>query len=389
MPRQIEDQKIGTPTQRARLKPRRAPYYRRLSDGIAVGYRRTATLPGSWIIRNRTDDGGYSERKLEGTVPDDVINANGIDILTFDQACAAARGTLAPAAEEVTLLQASEEWRDAKQAETDSAIARTKLKNSAGRIAKGFPTGQMLHKLTVKQIREWRDGHLIEGADEDRNRARRATANRELAALKAICNLAVKTHRLDIPKPWDDVSKFGRAEAFGKRVRVLDQVERKAWIAAAPDNFTRNMIFALLTTGCRSGELVTARGRDLSGRRLTVSGKTGTRTLILSPDTAAFFAGLVEGRNDPDAPLLPAPHGERWKEDLLIDSIARATIKAKLTDVTAYAARHTYITDHLAKGVPVVAVAKQCGTSAEMIERTYANFIATDLEIWFGAEVAG
>ncbi|MGA0615614.1 tyrosine-type recombinase/integrase [Paracoccus sp. KR1-242] len=389
MPRQTEDQKITTPTHRAKLAPRRKPYYRRLTDTIQIGYRRLNTMPGTWVTKTRAEDGTYTEKKLEGVVPDDVVATNGIDILTYDQACQMARGALAPAPEEVTLLTAATEWADGKQAETDSLTARTKLRNTAARIAKQFPNGQTLNKLTVRQVREWRDGFLHKDGDEDTNRARRATANRELAALKAICNLACRVHRLDIPKPWDDVSKFGRAEAFGKRVRVLDQAERKAWIAAAPDGATRNMIRALLATGCRSGELVNARVRDLSGRRLTVSGKTGTRTMILSPNTGTFFAGLADGRNDQDAPLLPSPLGERWKEDLLIDSIARATVKAKLDDVTAYAARHTYITDHLAKGVPVVAVAKQCGTSAEMIERTYANFIATDLEIWFGSEVAG
>ncbi|MBD9526204.1 site-specific integrase [Paracoccus sp. PAR01] len=388
MPRQTDDQKITTPTQRARLTPRRKPYYRRLTDTIQIGYRRQNTLPGTWVTKTRADDGTYTERKLDGIVADDVGAANGVDVLTFDQACAKARGVLARPAEELTLQAAADEWAGGKLAENDRPSARVKITLTARRIPKRFPEGQMLHKLTVKQIREWRDGYLIPGADDERQRARRSTANRELAALKAICNLAVRNHRLDIARPWDDVPKFGRAEAFGKRVRVLTQDEREAWLAGAPDTPTRNMIHALLATGCRSGELVTAGLRDLSGRRLTVTGKTGTRTMVLSPGTAAFLAGLTQCKHDPDRPLLPAPSGERWTEEGLIDAVARATSNAKLEGgVTAYAARHSYITEHLARGVPVVAVAKQCGTSADMIEKTYANFIATDLEIWFGAEV--
>ena len=338
MPRQVTDQPIRTKTQRARLEPRRKPYYRRLSDALAIGYRRLNTLPGTWVVRRRDADGSYSEAKLSGVSPDDVVVANGTDILSFDQACARAREALAPSPDEITLAQAAESWAAMKTTETDKPSQKVKVRNTADRIVGAFPEGQKVSTLTAIQIQRWRDAFLefADPDDADGVRKRRATANRELATFKAICAKAVRDYGLDIAHPWEAVSKFAKAESFGKRVIVLTHAERQRWIANAPDTPTANMIRAALMTGCRSGELVGAHVRDLSGRRLTVSGKTGRRTMVLSASAASFFAGLVDGANDPNRSILLRADGTAWLEDNLIDMVARATVAANLSSpVTA------------------------------------------------------
>jgi integrase len=50
---------------------------------------------------------------------------------------------------------------------------------------------------------------------------------------------------------------------------------------------------------------------------------------------------------------------------------------------TAYCLRHSFISRALARGVPVLAVAQHCGTSAEMIEATYAKFTQGAMAEWF------
>ena len=42
-----------------------------------------------------------------------------------------------------------------------------------------------------------------------------------------------------------------------------------------------------------------------------------------------------------------------------------------IEDLTAYAVRHGFITDALARGVPVAVVAELCGMSIQTIERHY------------------
>ena len=61
-------------------------------------------------------------------------------------------------------------------------------------------------------------------------------------------------------------------------------------------------------------------------------------------------------------------------------AVAAAVKKAGLDpETTLYALRHSYITRALKAGVPVKAVADQCGTSIAMIQRYYAKFIPSDL----------
>ncbi|NET39645.1 MAG: tyrosine-type recombinase/integrase, partial [Cyanothece sp. SIO1E1] len=123
---------------------------------------------------------------------------------------------------------------------------------------------------------------------------------------------------------------------------------------------------------------------DLTGNRLRVRGKTGERSVVLSPDAAKFFAALAKGVNDLTRHLLVRADGTKWKDHDQWKPFIRAVAAAGLNpDTTLYAARHSYITRALSKGIPITAIAKQCGTSVKMIEETYSNFTAKELDAMF------
>ncbi len=83
--------------------------------------------------------------------------------------------------------------------------------------------------------------------------------------------------------------------------------------------------------------------------------------------------------NDADRAILPG-----WSEGSHTRRFKAAVIAAGLSsETTFYCLRHTYITRHLTAGVPVSAIADQCGTSAKMIEQSYAHYLGDDLERWF------
>jgi integrase len=64
--------------------------------------------------------------------------------------------------------------------------------------------------------------------------------------------------------------------------------------------------------------------------------------------------------------------------------VRRAVEAAELpAETTCYCLRHGFISRALGRGVPVVAVAKHCGTSTEMITATYAKFAPYELSRWF------
>jgi len=383
MPRTVADQRIVTKTDRKKLAPRGKAYFRRLTDTLAIGYRRPQEMPGRWIVRERQANGAYTERTLPG-VADDVMLSDGKGILSYDDAKQLAASGIKAVVDDMPVSQALDEWRDWKINATDNPTRQRDLRTEAARIAAAFGK-TTIKQVTARQITNWHESFLVGYEDPDARRKRRATANRALNNLKAALNRACDHHSIVLdPKPWSSVKRFAKDEAFGKRVIVLTDSQERELIAAAEDDATKNLLRAAFLTGCRYGELITATVGDLNGRRLRVRGKTGERSVVLSPDGAAFFASLAEACDNAGRPLLVRGGDKPWIDHAQIKPVARAVKAAGLDpETTIYAARHTYITRALSNGVPLTAIAKQCGTSAQMIEQTYANFLPDQFDEWF------
>jgi hypothetical protein len=88
MARTLRDTKLDTRTSRSRLKARREPYWRSISEGLAVGYRKGAK-GGTWIARHYSTEHGRRYSAV-GTA-DDIADADGEHVLSFAQAQEAAR----------------------------------------------------------------------------------------------------------------------------------------------------------------------------------------------------------------------------------------------------------------------------------------------------------
>ena len=84
MPRRIRSSPLETRTARAKLAPRRKPYWLVIAPGIAVGYRRNAGA-GSWSVRAADGKGGNWIKGF--AIADDHEDADGANVLTFWQAC--------------------------------------------------------------------------------------------------------------------------------------------------------------------------------------------------------------------------------------------------------------------------------------------------------------
>jgi hypothetical protein len=95
MARTLRDAKLDTRNSRLRLKARREPYWRSISEGLAVGYRRGAK-GGTWIARHYSTDHGRRYRAIGAT--DDIADPDGQHVLSFAQAQEAARAWFADVA---------------------------------------------------------------------------------------------------------------------------------------------------------------------------------------------------------------------------------------------------------------------------------------------------
>jgi hypothetical protein len=88
MARTVRNAKIDTRSSRARLKIRREPYWTKISQGCAIGYRRGDRV-GTWIAKFR-DDGGKRHYEALGAA-DDAREPDGLSVFSFAQAQEKAR----------------------------------------------------------------------------------------------------------------------------------------------------------------------------------------------------------------------------------------------------------------------------------------------------------
>ena len=88
MARRVRDRAIETRDARRKLKASGKPYWRAIGKGLHVGYRKGKTS-GVWVIRRYLGDQNYSLQTIAEA--DDVLDADGIDVLDFWQAQEAAQ----------------------------------------------------------------------------------------------------------------------------------------------------------------------------------------------------------------------------------------------------------------------------------------------------------
>jgi integrase len=167
-----------------------------------------------------------------------------------------------------------------------------------------------------------------------------------------------------------------------RRDTIPDDKEIAAFVAAANPAF-RQLLTFIRETGCRPGEATMMQKHhvDLQNREVRfkigedkTSGKTGKPRVIHLNDTALAIVTSLIALN-PAGPLFRNSRGKPWTEHSIDGAARKARLKAGLHDSLAvvYAMRHQYITDAIARGVPIALVAEMTGTSPEMIAKVYSH----------------
>jgi integrase len=358
---------IDTKAKRDRLAKRREPYWHKLILGGYIGYR-VGAIGGSWIARYRAEDGkqNYKSLELPAHKP-----ANKYDVATtearkwFDSQEQGFR------ARPGTVKEATDNYLKHLKPKGEAA-----LKDADGRINKHIlPTlaDTPMDKLKTEQLQEWFHSFVVDGTDEQIRKSK-ATANRNLAVLKAIFNRAYTNGLVSTDRAWKHIKKF--KDADGAREDFLTATQIKKLIDNSSGHFGE-LLKAGALTGARYGELakLTVKSLDKNSGLLNVpNGKTGKRVFPLTVSTKAFFVDLAKDRL-PDAPLLtrngvdPWNHGDQTK--LMREVVTKAELPAS---VVFYTLRHSFISDLIDKNMNVFDIAKITGTSIEMIENHYGKF---------------
>jgi integrase len=173
---------------------------------------------------------------------------------------------------------------------------------------------------------------------------------------------------------WAEVAPLkGSAK---RRELFLDVAQRRALLAKSQGG-VRRLMEGVMHTGCRAGELTQARRSafDARTKSLTVSGKTGTRTIPLTPAGVTVFTQLAKDKM-PTAFLFTRDDGKPRSHSDWDELVKEAAARAELPQGTClYTLRHSFITQALLGGVSTLEVSKIVGTSLAMIEKHYGHLV--------------
>jgi integrase len=397
MARTLHDTKLDTRASRLRLKNRREPYWRSISEGLAIGYRRGAK-GGTWIARHYSPQHGRRYRSI-GTA-DDVADADGAHVLSFSQAQEAGRAWFADLARHdrggvrigpYTVRECVEEyliWLQGHRKTGNDARHRVnthivpKLGDIQCERLTTAETQKWLRDLAASpaRLRTKRDAKRpnfreLKKGDQDAIRRRRASSNRTLTVLKAALNRAWREGKIPSDEAWRRVEPFENADAA--RVRYLTIAEAKRLLNACDADF-RRLAQAALVTGARYGELAALRASDFNPDSETVHVRTSKsgrgRHIVLNDEGAALFKSLAAGKSG-DELLLAKADGTAWNPSRQARPMAEACEQAKIKPaVSFHILRHTWASLAVMAGAPLMVVARNLGhADTRMVERHYGH----------------
>jgi len=404
MARTRQDARINTRSARLNrkpaLKPRREPYWCAISHGLSVGYRKGAT-GGTWIARHFSMATGRRIAALG--VADDYEDADGIRVLSFDQAQAKAREWASLKAQEDTGEVQSGAYT-VEQAMNDYlahlAKAKRKPQYRTTAIVKAHILPMLgaveLSKLTHGKVKAWRDAlaeaaprlrtvpgkeqayRTIDPNDPNQARKRQATANRILTVLKAALNYAKgESRRMATDAAWVDVKPFAKVDV--PKVRFLTPDEVTAVVGKCDADF-QSLVKGALLTGCRYGELTAMTVADFNskdGQVYVAESKNGeSRYVDLNDAGIEFFKHLATGRKPNESLFLR--NGKAWKTSEQFRPMNAACDAAKVEGVNFHILRHTYASHALMAGMTIEVLAQQLGHKDTRITmRHYAHLCPT------------
>jgi integrase len=397
MARTLKDAKLDTRAARLRFEQKREPYWRSISEGLAVGYRKGAK-GGTWIARHYCTDHGRRFQSV-GTA-DDVVDADGEHILSFAQAQEAARKWFADLARHdrgevkagpYTVRECVEEYLQWLEAHRKSG-GDARYKAQALILPK---LGEIqCDRLTTPEIQKWlRDlatsparlrakasadkpnFRELDKSDPEAVRRRRSSANRVFTILRGALNFSWREGRIRSDEPWRRIKPF--KEADGSRSRYLTIAEAQRLLNACVPEF-RALVRAALLSGARYGELVALRASDFNPDSGTIHVRTSKagkpRHIVLNGEGVRFFNALVAGKSS-NAPLLIRADGTAWRTAHQARPMAQACERAGIVPaISFHILRHTWASLAVMAGTPLMVVARNLGhADTRMVERHYGH----------------
>ena len=377
--------RLDTVEGRGRLKARHSPYWQRVSTGCHVGFRKLDSgSDGTWLAQAYDAATQKQTRRSLGSFGSSPSH------LRFNAAKKAAEAWFkhlgrGGSVDTLTVREACEEYvasvrMNGRESTAADIAARFKRRIYSEKIARID-----LPKLTRRHVETWRLNLtttpvvINPHAKKPRTRVRASSSiNRDMAALRAALNLAHDNGAVTSDMAWR-VALRRIENADRSRDAYLDRAQRGSLIANAPPDLAL-FLQGLSVIPLRPGALAALKAASFE-KRLSVltigKDKSGDdRRIKLPKQTSTFFGAQARGKL-PSAPLLARADGKPWDKDSWKKPVKAAARAAGLSDnITAYAMRHSTITDLVTGGLDLLMVAQVSGTSVDMIEKHYGHLRA-------------
>lgn len=364
-------------------------------DGRVILYKREGLKNPKWQARIRVPNAtGYKivTTKTANVNEARVFASNLYEKLYFD---VKAGGTLSSK----TFKQTFGEWEKSLhiQGHTrqggawDDTIARVK-----SYALEYFAQKRMADLKSVDFIDYW----LWRKTNYNRKPPTNGTLKRERTCLMPLLKFAKQRGYLtEIPEIEAPQSKLQRRSTFTEDEWKTLYTKARSWVkeaeklATGRDRFIAQQYFLVLAnTGMRVGEIRNLRWSDL--RMMTiddrkqmvawVQGKTGAREVVFQPGADAYIRRIydmrlkeVEGEVPRDSAVFCHPDGsaiQSFKKSFQsLMRFAEIPIVRNGMARTIYSLRHFYATKRLESETSPFLLAKQMGTSVEMLEKFYGQ----------------
>jgi integrase len=364
---------------RLKLPPQHRRYFHEIRTGLALGFRRNQGA-GMWLVRVAKGDGSNWQKKF--ALADDIEPANGVTIMSYEQALARApifagvdNGVALD--KPITVAQAIDAYALDLVARNQSP--RSKYNASMIRLhVKGTSIYQAsIATLKQQALADIRNGLVARGLEP-------SSVDRIGKCLKAALNLAASHDpRIFNSKAWSEGWKLLPNSTVANNI-ILDAGVVVAIVHAAYRADQRLGIFldVLAETGTRESQALRLRVRDLQDDRPDPrvmmpkdrkgkNPKPGFTPVPISARLASILRRACAGRSLDDPIVRKIDHPE-----LHFREIAKI-VGGVDPDATPYCLRHSSIVRMLVKNTPIRIVASLHNTSVVQIEKHYSAYITS------------
>ena len=177
-----------------------------------------------------------------------------------------------------------------------------------------------------------------------------------------------------VQEAWDQIADSRKLVTFNIRTDLYYYIQLVALTGMRPGTEVEGLTWGDMLMRKIDGEVY----NTITIRTGKTSKHTGTREIVCKDKLLDVIADLMAKAEDQNKDTHIFIKTNQFSSNFR-NILNKLNLKRDAHgDRTLYSLRHSYITWELQRGTPIAAIAKQAGTSAEMVERHYSHIIAGD-----------